>query len=359
MRYLIASIYVPGIQAQDPAAYAVLTAATTFVIDNPTNPSAWTQANTPSPFTAMARYRSFAQMQGDFDPTNNIVHPIYKSSGWFLYDPEVWPDTPVAEQNDPWTACRHVGQFLHAKDYRVLMAPARNLGDAPHPIRPKSPSTETDRDWYNDNDVHVGFCAQHADFFDVQAQFDADVDPAPQTYHDFYAAARADVLDSASGNPYAITFAGISTAHGTSAQMLAAINSGITYGGIWLNVPDNDYVKAAAFLREWPSARLAATHCGLPRLHDSSRRRPGTRDAHGAAALGRVPGSQPFEHGRHTGRPARPRISDMARCIPPADRGVDRRADPRMAAHRHPSARRCLDPAQTARFLNSVRGHRL
>jgi hypothetical protein len=91
--------------------------------------------------------------------------------------------------------------------------------------------------------------SQRADFFDVQAQYDADVAPAPQTYHDFYAAARSDVLDSASGNPYAIMFAGISAAHGTSAQMLAAINSGISYGGIWLNVPDNDYAKAAAFLK--------------------------------------------------------------------------------------------------------------
>ena len=53
-------------------------------------------------------------------------------------------------------------------------------------------------------------------------------------------ASRSDVLNSAPGNPDAITFAGISTAHGTSAQMLATINSGITYGGIWLNVPDND-----------------------------------------------------------------------------------------------------------------------
>jgi hypothetical protein len=69
-----------------------------------------------------------------------------------------------------------------------------------------------------------------------RAQCDADVAPAPQTYHDFHATARSDVLNSAPGNPYAITFAGISTAHGTSAQMLAAINSGITYSGIWLNV---------------------------------------------------------------------------------------------------------------------------
>jgi len=245
-RYLIASSYVPGIQAQDSAAYAVLTAANTFVIDDPVSPSSWTQANTPSPFTAMARYRSFVQMQTDFSA--NSVHSIYRSSGWFLYDPEFstgW-GTPDAEANDPWTACRHVGQYLHGKDYRVLMAPARDLGNAPNPVKPKLSGESLD-EWYLR--VHVGFCAEHADYFDVQAQADTTVAPAPTTYHDFYAGARSDVLDPTSGNPYAITFAGISTAYGTATQMLAAIHSGITYGGIWLNIPDNDYAKAAAFLK--------------------------------------------------------------------------------------------------------------
>jgi hypothetical protein len=246
MRYLIDSSYVPGIQSQDATAYAVLTAATTLIIDDPISPSSWTQANSPSPFTAIARYRSFAQMQTDFAANN--VHSIYQSSGWFLYDPEYstgW-GTPAAEANDPWTACRHVGQYLHAKDYRVIMAPARDLGNAPNPVHPKQSGESLDA-WYLR--VHVGFCAEHADYFDVQAQADTTVTPAPTVYHDFYAGARSDVLDSTSGNPYSITFAGISTAYGTATQMLAAIHSGITYGGIWLNIPDNDYVKAAAFLK--------------------------------------------------------------------------------------------------------------
>ena len=58
-----------------------------------------------------------------------------------LYDPEVWPFTPVAEQRDPAQAARQALRLAHAHGLQLFVAPALNLTTLrPAPARAGSSS---------------------------------------------------------------------------------------------------------------------------------------------------------------------------------------------------------------------------
>lgn len=48
---------------------------------------------------------------------------------WGYYDPGLWSPTPMTEQQDPGTYMRLLAQLAHAHGYRVIEAPARDLGE--------------------------------------------------------------------------------------------------------------------------------------------------------------------------------------------------------------------------------------
>jgi len=237
MRYLIPSNILSQIKAADSVAYAVITGQSTYSIIDPGSSPPPPDGQTP-----IARYRSFEQMQSDITATPPVISSQFS---WLLYDPEAdspnFTGTPLSEQQDPFTALRHAAQFAHSKNYRILSAPGRDLANT-CTTNKKQPG-ETLDGWYLR--TQIAATAAYADFIDIQAQ--ADTVPT-QTYHDFYSQARTQARDPSTGNPYVITFAGISTGYGTASDMVAAIHS-VTAGGVWLNVPDGDIAKAATFLK--------------------------------------------------------------------------------------------------------------
>jgi hypothetical protein len=186
--------------------------------------------------TGVARYRSFDEFQAEVKTST-----IDGNYHWVLYDPENWADTPVEEQQDPWTWLLWFGQYAHAHGYRVICAPARDLGLVVDSAMPKL-TGEGLTQWYLRTAI-AAFAAPHADILSVQSQA---LTEDPVGYAAFVNAARQ---QAKTVNPYVKVFAGISTRYGTAAQMATAARS-VHVDGYWLNVPgpDPDIGKAVEFL---------------------------------------------------------------------------------------------------------------
>ncbi len=145
-----------------------------------------------------------------------------------LYDPEVWPFTPVAEQRDPAKAAQQALRLAHAHGLRLFVAPALNLTT----LRPASGPR-----WQQF--LHLGLAgamARVADVIELQAQsLERDTSSYAAFVHEAARQARA-------ANPRVTVLAGLSTnppgAEVTSQQLTAAIRatSGVV-SGYWLNIP--------------------------------------------------------------------------------------------------------------------------
>jgi hypothetical protein len=189
------------------------------------------------PGEPIARYRSLAQFQADWT-TLGALDNTYE---WVLYDPENWDDTPLEEQQDPWTWLPRFGQYAHARGYRVIAAPARDLGNVANSAAPKKPGESLSL-WYLGTQLAFS-AALHSDIVSIQSQADTlDI----KAYQHLVEEARG---EAKLANPYVKVFAGVSTRYGTPAQMAAAAKS-VHVDGFWLNVPgpDPDIGKAIEFL---------------------------------------------------------------------------------------------------------------
>src|SRR5260370_124673 len=83
---------------------------------------------------AVLSYTSYAQFASDIQ--NNAISPAYK---WVLYDPEMWSQTPLNEQQNPVLYLQKFGQLAHANGYSAIEVPARDLAHA-RPGRPVPPA---------------------------------------------------------------------------------------------------------------------------------------------------------------------------------------------------------------------------
>ncbi|HEX7995714.1 MAG TPA: hypothetical protein VF506_17465, partial [Streptosporangiaceae bacterium] len=153
---------------------------------------------------------------------------------------ESWDQTPPAEQADPWTWLPRFGQYAHAHGYRVIAAPARDLGNVKDSVRPRQPS-ENLNVWYIDQQL-ARYAASHADVIDVQAQA---LTEDTSAYAEFVTDAKTQARQA---NPYVRILAGVSTRYGTAPQMATAARS-VHVDGYWLNMPDGDAGKACEFLQ--------------------------------------------------------------------------------------------------------------
>ncbi len=145
-----------------------------------------------------------------------------------LYDLEVWPYTPVAEQRDPAQAARQALTIAHAHGLKLIVAPALNLTT----LQPSSGPR-----WRQYLQLGLaGAIAKVADVIELQAQ---SLERDTGTYADFVRAAAA---QARAANPGVTVLAGLSTnppgAAVSSQQLSAAIRA--TRGmvaGYWLNIP--------------------------------------------------------------------------------------------------------------------------
>ena len=146
-----------------------------------------------------------------------------------LYDPEVWPYTPVAEQRNPVRAAQQAAAVTRAHHLTLIVAPALDLATA----QPRSGGPLWRQ--YLRLDL-VGAIAKVAGVVEVQAQ---SLERSAGTYRAFVRAAAA---QARAANPQVSVLAGLSTnppgAVVSSQQLAAAIRaSSPVVSGYWLNVP--------------------------------------------------------------------------------------------------------------------------
>jgi hypothetical protein len=146
-----------------------------------------------------------------------------------LYDPEVWPYTPVTEQRNPVQAARQAAAVTRAHHLTLIVAPALDLAT----VQPR-PGGPLWRQYLRLN--LVGAIARVAGVVEVQAQ---SLEREPQAYRAFVRGAAA---QARAANPHVRVLAGLSTnppgAVVSSQQLAAAIRlSSAAVSGYWLNVP--------------------------------------------------------------------------------------------------------------------------
>jgi len=156
-------------------------------------------------------------------------HQLPAGTRAILYDPEVWPETPAAEQRDPAAAARQALGIAHAHGLQLIVAPGLSLSTA----QPAAPGPR----WQQFLHLNLaGAIAAASDVIELQAQ---SLERGTGTYAAFV---RAATTQARAANPRVIVIAGLSTnppgAAVTAQQLTAAIQAtrGVV-SGYWLNIP--------------------------------------------------------------------------------------------------------------------------
>jgi hypothetical protein len=185
--------------------------------------------------TPVADYASYARFASGL--AAGTISPAFR---WVMYDPEEWSATPPGEQQDPGKYLKLFGRLAHADGYRVIEAPARDLGNVDTSC-PKQPGETLDT-WYIRCGI-AGEAAADSDMVDVQTQADTTSLPA----YDWLFSNAADQI--ARNNPSCVALAEVSTTYGTAAQMAAAARS-VTAGGYYVSISEPLLGQAAQFFQD-------------------------------------------------------------------------------------------------------------
>ena len=150
---------------------------------------------------------SYAQFASDIQ--SGAISPAYK---WVLYDPEEWSRTPVAEQLNPSKYLTQFGQLAHAHGYKVIEAPARDLGNVARSgsACPELAGEDLDH-WYIRCDI-AGTAAAASDVVVVQDQVNT---TNPAEYAWLFNNARQQAL---AANPQVIVDSELSTNYGPAVR---------------------------------------------------------------------------------------------------------------------------------------------
>jgi hypothetical protein len=190
--------------------------------------------------SAVLTYASYAQFASDLQ--NGAISPNYK---WVLYDPEMWSQTPVSEQQNPALYMKLFGQLAHANGYSVIEAPARDLAQVPGSVCPQLPGENLDH-WFVRSNI-AGAAAAYSDVFVLQDQ----VNTTNLTEFGYlYNTTRGQAL---AANPQVQVDAEVSTNYGTPDQMAAAAQS-VSADGYYINATTPTIAQADQFLREMQAA---------------------------------------------------------------------------------------------------------
>ncbi len=210
--------------------------AISFVIsDDPTTSGmSWSSFTT----TPMLKYTSYAQFVSDLS-RNAITYPF----SWLMYDNENWVQTPRNEMDAPWTYMTSFVSLAHAHGYKVMLAPARDLGNDVTSSNPRRTGETLDA-WYLRTYVAAWAAYAGADIVEIQAQ----VDTVTGGFVSFFNSALAQIR-AHSACP---VWVGVSTIYGTAAQMAAAAQS-VSADGYWLNASSSTIARADSFLRLMPA----------------------------------------------------------------------------------------------------------
>jgi hypothetical protein len=186
---------------------------------------------------AVLVYDSYAQFASDIQ--SGAISPAYK---WVLYDPEEWPQTPVAEQLNPSKYLTQFGQLAHAHGYKVIEAPARDLGNVARSgsACPELAGEDLDH-WYIRCDI-AGTAAAASDVVVVQDQVNT---TNPAEYASLFNNARQQAL---AANPQVIVDSELSTNYGRAGQMAAAAKS-VNADGFYVSITSPAIGQADQFFK--------------------------------------------------------------------------------------------------------------
>jgi hypothetical protein len=185
-------------------------------------------------------YTSYAQFASDLQ--NGAISPNYK---WVQYDPEMWAQTPVNEQQNPALYMKLFGQLAHANGYSVIEVPARDLAQVPGNACPQLAGENLDH-WFVRCNI-AGAAAAYADVFVLQDQ----VNTTNLTEFDYlYNTTRSQALAT---NPQVVVDAEVSTTYGSADQMAAAAQS-VNADGYYINATTPTIGQADQFLQEMQAA---------------------------------------------------------------------------------------------------------
>ena len=172
--------------ASDAAAVqSILGVPTSFVSGS--DPTAF-PTNDGLGYTPILTYKAYAQFKADIQNSNYVQNGVtYTPNGpidksiftWLKFDIEDWADTPDEESADPKTYIANFIALAHANGFKVMLTPARDLGNS-DTVHPKN-SGEVLNDWYIR--VNVPSWCSDADIFEVQDQANM---PAPADFKTFF-----------------------------------------------------------------------------------------------------------------------------------------------------------------------------
>ncbi len=185
-------------------------------------------------------YTSYAQFAADLQ--NGALSPSYK---WVMYDPEMWSQTPVNEQQNPALYMKLFGQLAHANGYDVIEAPARDLAQVPGSACPELPGENLDH-WFVRCNV-AGAAAAYSDVFVLQDQVNT---TNLAEFDSFFSATHSQAL---AANPQIQMDAEVSTNYGTAGQMAAAAQS-VSADGYYINATTPTIAQADQFLQDMQAA---------------------------------------------------------------------------------------------------------
>jgi hypothetical protein len=190
--------------------------------------------------TPVLRYTSGRQLASDLR-SGALTYP-YR---WVLYDPEHWPHTPLAEQQDPGSSMRRFARLAHAHGLTVIESPSRDLGLATGSVCPLDQG-ETLNSWYLRCNV-AGLAAAHGDAVIIQDQAN-EGDPA--VYGSLFNTAKQQAL---AASPGIGVVAALSTNRGSPTEMIAAAKS-VTASGYYVTIRRHALDEVIEFFKAMKTA---------------------------------------------------------------------------------------------------------
>lgn len=216
-----------------------------YFFDTPTSYGTGTQRTTnpvKDGFTTTPAlwYTSYQRFAADVS-SGAITYPYQ----WVYYDPEHWSPTPVAEQQDPGTYMRLFAQLAHAHGYKIIEAPARDLGEAAGSACPRQ-SGEDLNHWY----IRCGIPGLAAAYGDMAVIQDEANMRHLRLYKHLFNQAKRQAL---AAHPNIPVIAVVSTNRGSPAQMIAAAKA-VNANGYYVTIRSRALPHAIQFFQAMQAA---------------------------------------------------------------------------------------------------------
>lgn len=224
-----------GVVGQDPATASQISTPIAYGAGSSLTGNPILPGFAATPVLSLTSYADFSS-----DIRNGLIRFPYH---WVMYDPEMWSQTPLNEQQDPVRYMTLFGQLARANGLKVIMAPAMDLGYVAGSVIPRLPG-ELITNWYVR--ALAGPAAAASNILDVQSESQTgNLSQFDWLFNNTAAKAQA-------VNPSGQVFAEVSTLNGNPGQMAAAAQS-VSADGYYVASP-NAIPQAVQFFQQMVAA---------------------------------------------------------------------------------------------------------